>query len=72
MLENGSAKLVMTFADQTSDLAFCDVGWIESDTAHSVNSKSPIVTAHSVNSFGNVPDSTPCVTQIQSQHSHDQ
>ena len=53
----------MPFADQTTDLAFCDVGWIESDTAHSVNSENPIVTAHSVNSFGNVRDSTPCVTQ---------
>ena len=45
----------------------CDVGWIESDTMHPVNSKNPTVTAHPVNSFGNVQDSIPCVTQIQSQ-----
>ena len=32
-----------------------------------VNSKNPMGTAHPVNSFGNVQDSIPCVTQIQSQ-----
>ena len=52
----------MPFADQTTDLAFCDVGWIESDTVPDSKTKTSIVTAHSVNSVGNVRDSTPCVT----------
>ena len=62
----------MPFADQTTDLAFCDVGWIESDTVPDNKTNTPIVTTHSANSFGKVWDSTPCVTHTQSQHSHDQ